>query len=145
MKPFSSRNTCVIVAALLLLGGSVAYAQAPGGGLGAFGGELRGESRVEGKVLCVDCSIQDIHKAYPDLTDLYLLKHGKDTAVLHVSRMSNPQRWETIVFPPELQVRGKDKVVQKLTAEKNLWKNVQIEGLLRDDRVLDVVKVTVQG
>ena len=38
-------------------------------------------------------------------------------------------------------MRSKDAVFAELTAEKNLFKRVEISGLLRKDRVLDVSNV----
>ncbi|MGE0681364.1 MAG: hypothetical protein AB7P69_10770 [Candidatus Binatia bacterium] len=146
MKTFHNVTSRNIAAALLLLGSTTTvYAQVPGGGLGAFGGELRGETRVEGKVLCVGCSVAEVQQAHPDLNNLYLLKHGQQQAVLAVTFVSDPQRWAAIVFPRELHMRSPDALFHELTAEQNLWKKVEIEGLLRSDRVLDVFGVTVQG
>lgn len=146
MATFSTTCKRHLVAALLLFSSATAAsAQAPGGGLGSFGGELRGESRIEGKVLCVGCSVEDLQKAHPELTNLYLLKHGQEQAVLEVTNVSDPQRWDAIVFPPELWVRGEDKVLRQLTAEKNLFKKLEITGLLNSDRILDVYNVTVEG
>jgi hypothetical protein len=146
MKLFHNAMSRGIAAAVLLLSGATAaYAQGPGAGLGSFGGELRAETRIEGKVLCVGCSVAEVQQAHPDLTDLYLLKHGHQQAVLTVTSISDPQRWDAIVFPHELYMRGQSKLFHTLTAEQNLWKKVEIDGLLRSDRVLDVVGVTVKG
>lgn len=146
MNTFHNTMSRNIAAAVLLLSSATAVsAQVPGGGLGAFGGELRGETRIEGQVFCVGCSVADVQQAHPDLTNLYLLKHGQHQAVLAVTSVSDPQRWDTIVFPRELYVRSQNALFHELTAEQNLWKKVEIEGLLRSDRVLDVVGVTVKG
>jgi hypothetical protein len=146
MNPLHNTMRRRIAAALLLLGSTTAvYAQVPSGGLGAFGGELRGETRIEGKVLCVGCSVADVQQAHPDLTNLYLVKHRQQQAVLAVTQVSDSQRWAILVFPRELYMRSPDALFRELIAEQNLWRKVEIEGLLRSDRVLDVIGVTVKG
>jgi len=94
-------------------------------------------------VVCVGCRVDEVQKAHPELANLYLLQHGQDQAVLEVTKVSDPQWWVTIVFPHQLLVRSKDEVFAELTAEKNLFKKVEISGLLRKDRVLDVSSVTI--
>lgn len=82
-----------VVAVLLLFSGATAVsAQVPGAGLSPFGGELQGETRVEGKVLCVGCSVAEVQQANPDFTNLYLLKHGQQQVVMTVTSVSDPQR-----------------------------------------------------
>jgi len=46
------------------------------------------------------------------------------------------------VFPHQLLVRTTDALFNKLTAEDNLYKTVQVAGLLRNDRIMDVEAVT---
>lgn len=135
-----------IMATLLLLGGaSVTWAQ-PSGGVAPFGGELRGIMKLSGKVVCVDCTVSQVHKAQPQLSNLYLLKrvgHNKQRAVMSIDTVSEPQRWDAVVFPHEVLVRTTDAVFKKLTAEANLYKPVSVTGLLRNDRIMDVQDVTM--
>jgi hypothetical protein len=60
---------------LVLGGASLIWAQATGGGVMPFGGELRGAMQFTGQVVCVGCSINEIQRAQPTLAHLYLLKH----------------------------------------------------------------------
>ena len=135
-----------LIAGLLLLGSaSLSWAQASGGGVGPFGGELRGIMQFTGKVVCVGCTINEVHKAQPQLTNLYLLKHvGREEqrAVVSVETISEPQRWDAVVFPHEVLVRSTDELFHKLTAEENLYKTISVTGLLRNDRIMDVEAVT---
>ena len=130
---------------LFLSGASLSWAQPSGGGGMPFGGELRGIMQFTGKVVCVDCSMSEVHQVQPGLENLYLLKHvgnEKQQAVVTVSTVSEPLRWDAVVFPHQLLVRTTDTLFNKLTAEDNLYKTVQVTGLLRNDRIMDVEAVT---
>lgn len=143
-----SKNVGVKMLATLLLlaGASVSWAQATGGTVTPFGGELRGIMKFSGKVVCLDCTISEVHKADPQLPNLYLLKrvgHEQQQAVVSIDTISEPQRWDAVVFPHEVLVRSTDALFQKLTAEANFYKPVSVTGLLRNDRIMDVQDVTV--
>jgi hypothetical protein len=120
-------------------------AQVPSGGISPFGGELRGVTQIEGKIVCVGCSLEEVRKAHPDQTHLYQLTHEKEQAVMEVDKVNDPQWWSAVVFPPEIRVRSDSKLFRELTAEQNLFKKVTITGLLRDTRVLDMYSVTIGG
>jgi hypothetical protein len=51
-------------------------------------------------------------------------------------------RWDVVVFLHQVLVRSTDALFSKLTAEENLYKTVQVTGLLRNDRIIDVEAVT---
>ena len=136
-----------MVAALLLVGMTTgARAQiAPGGGLSSFGGESPGIAQFKGKVVCVGCSLEEVQEAHPDQYDFYQLSHRKGQVVMEVKTVSDPAVWSDFAFPPLIWARGKDELFEKLTAEKNLFKEVEITGLLRNSRTLDMFGVTVKG
>lgn len=135
-----------MIGALLLVGIITSvYAQVPGGGLTPFGGELRGTIQITGKVVCVGCSLEEMQKAHPNETNLYQLGYRDGQLVMEVNAVSEPQLWSYLAWPPRLWVRANDKLFQELTAEKNLFKEVTITGLLRTTRTLDVSNVTVSG
>jgi hypothetical protein len=136
------------VAAVLLLAGITTGARAqvvPGGAFSSFGGELRGVAQFEGKVVCVGCSLAEVQKAYPNQHDFYQLSHRKGQVVIEMGTVSDPQVWSYFASPPRIWVRGADQLFEKLTAEKNLFKEVEITGLLRNTRTLDMFGVTVKG
>ena len=124
--------------------------QVPGGGLGSFGGEVRGITRFTGHVVCVDCSLQEARKAQPTLSNLYQLSQAnpeKGQVVMQVETFFDPaerMRWESIVgLSHRLQMRATDQVFKELTAEKNLFKELTVTGLLRSTSVLDINSVKV--
>ena len=145
-KTIAALSLSFITVCLLLGGISSSWAQAVGSnGIGPFGGELRGIMQFTGKVVCVDCTIKEVQRAQPALANLYVLKHvgnEEQRAVVTISTISEPLRWDAVVFPHEVLVRSTDDLFHKLTAEENLYKTVSVTGLLRNDRIMDVEAVT---
>ena len=136
------------VAAALLLVSMTTGARAqvvPGGGLGSFGGESRGTTLLMGKVVCAGCSLEEVQKAHPNQYNFYQLTHRKGQVVMAVETVSDPQVWSDFAFPPRIWVRGQDEIFAQLTDEQNLFKEVEITGLLSNARTLDMFGVTVNG
>jgi len=140
-----ARSTTI---ALVLFGSTlVCWAQASGGGVGDSGGELPGAMQVTGKVVCVGCTVSDVHRTQPQLPHLYLLKfvgNEQQKAVVSVETVSAPLRWNALFFPHEVLIRSTEDFVHKLVAEENLYKTVSVMGQLRNDGSIDVENVTFQ-
>ena len=149
MKHLCKTFARTMAASLLVLSSMTGVASAaPSGTSLPIGGELPSATQLTGKVVCVSCSVEDVQKAHPDSTDLYLLKHvghEQEKLVFELTKVTDPQRWSAIVFPSVLLVRSTDSLFHKLAAEKNLFKQVTLVGVLHSDRVLDVAAVTVKG
>lgn len=135
------------LAAVLMMAGiaTVAQGQVPGGGLGSFGGESRGVLQITGTVVCAGCSLEEARQGQPHARKLYQLTHRQGQMVLEVSQVNNSQRWMSLVWPPRIRVRGQDSLFAQLTAEENLFKEVEITGLLNNTRSLDIFAVTIHG
>lgn len=104
-----------------------------------FAGELRGIVRVRGYVVCADCTLREVRKSQPGLTRLYQLTSGEKRAVMKVEWVNERAWWESIVgLSHRIPIRGPDSVLQKLWAEENLFEDIEIVGLLRPTRVLDI-------
>jgi hypothetical protein len=132
----------------LMLAGLITGAQAfvSGGGMGSFGGELRGVTQIKGKVVCVGCSLDEMRAAQPELQRLYQLNHAQGQLVMTVESVNEVARWESIVgLSHHLAVRAPASLFQQLTAEENLFKEVVILGLLRSNRTLDMGEVIIPG
>lgn len=131
------------LAAALLLAAvtTAAYGFAPGG-LSSFGGESKGMTLIRGKVLCAGCELNEVSKAQPGLPHLYQLTHKQGQVVLQVKTINGSGLWEA-PLSPLFAVRAKDSVFQQLTAEENLMKEVEIAGMIRNTRTLDIATVTV--
>ena len=134
------------VAVVLLLAGIAT--SAPGfapGGIGSLGAEARGPIQLRGTVLCAKCTLDEVRKAQPHEHDLYELRYRQGQVVLQVTWVNNWQRWRLLAWPPRLWVRAKDRVFQKLAAEENLLKEIEIRGLLTNPWTLDIFALTVRG
>ena len=142
-----SKRISIKVAVTVLLAGltSFAHGQVAGGGLSSFGEESSGMTQLTGKVVCVGCSLEEVRQAHPHLHDLYLLRHRQGQVVMEVETVNEQPLWSSLVWPPRLWVRAADTLIAQLTAEQNLFKEVEITGLLRNTRTLDVFDVTVRG
>src|SRR5262245_34852376 len=133
--------------ATLLLAGvtTSAWGQVGGGGL-PFGGELRGITQLRGSVVCVGCSLEEVQAARPYLTGLYEFRHAQERVVMEVDTINERARWEDILgLSHRIVVRAPDRLFQRLTAEENLFREVEIVGLLRNTRTLDIGNVTIFG
>ena len=131
----------------LLLAGvaTSAWGQVGGGGF-SFGGALRGITQLKGSVVCVGCSLEEVQAVRPHLTDLYELRHEQGQVVMQMDTINERARWENILgLSNRIAVRAPDSLFHRLTAEENLFKEVEIVGLLRNTRTLDIGDVTVFG
>ena len=131
------------LAAALLLAGitTAAHGFAPGG-MAPFGGGSRSMTLIKGNVLCADCELTEVSKAQPGLRHLYQLTHKQGQVVLQVKTINGSGLWEA-PLSPLFAVRAKDSVFGQLTAEENLMKEVEIAGITRNTRTLDIATVTV--
>jgi len=142
----------------MLLTGLVtgAWGQVAGGAGGFVGGELRGTTVIEGKVLCARCTLEDVHAAQPRLTNLYELRHPQEGEfVMQIAPRQDASAystwwqsdgaiwWQSVVGPGyAVSVRAPRSLFRQLMAEENLMKQVQLTGLLRRTRAYDVNAVT---
>ncbi len=139
---------------ILFLAGSFTVAGAQmGRGMGGIGGELRGLTRVKGKVLCTDCSLDQAKDANPDLSaKLYEFTNNHELAVFQllgvgeVGGIQNPSDlsyWITVTgMDKKLSLRLPETLWTRLTAEENLAKEVELTGMLRNTGTFDVAQVT---
>jgi hypothetical protein len=136
-----------IAAVLLLAGlGSGAHAQVGiGGGFGVFGGTGREISQITGKVVCTGCNLEEARNAQPGQNHLYQFNHRRGQLVMEVSSVDDEHLWRTLAWPPRLWIRTNDQLLQRLTAEENLFKEVEITGIIGNSRTLDVFDVMVHG
>jgi hypothetical protein len=159
MKRLNSMRTTL--ALTMLLAGLVpsAWAQVGvgiGGTAGSVGGELRGPTVIEGKVLCAQCTLEDVQAAQPRLTNLYELRHPQEgKVVMQIAPRQDTSAysawwqsdgaiwWQSVVGPGySVSVRAPRSLFRQLMAEENLLKQVQLSGLLRRTRMYDVNLVT---
>ena len=134
-----------VIAALALTGVvSGARGQVPGGGP-SFGGSSRGLVIITGRVLCAQCSLNDVRKAQPDESHLYQLSYRQNQLVMKMTAVNESAMFDALAWPPRLAVRGSDSVLTRLGAEENLFKEITIVGLLHSSRTLDVFDIASTG
>src|SRR5262245_2438645 len=143
---FRSKTLQAGLAATLLLAGMTAGVHGDIGATGsAFGPDGAGVVQLRGKVLCVACSLEEIRRTQPSEPALYQVASKQGHLVMQVNWVSTPSRWQRVVWPPRLWVRGEDGLVQQLSAEANLFKEMEIEGILSNTRTLDLTSITLSG
>lgn len=146
MATFGKTFRTGAAAALLLAGlATGANGQVPGGGFGSFGGVGRGMLQLKGKVVCTSCTLDEAQAAQPSEHNLYQLAHKRGQVVLQVSAVNDAPRWSQLTGSPRIWVRAADSLFQQLSAEANLFKEVELTGLLNNTRTLDLFAVTIHG
>jgi hypothetical protein len=138
------------VVAILMLTGIPMSAWGQGKGAVAppfgFGGDMKDMTFIRGNIVCAGCTLDEARKAHKDRHSLYELEYKDGRVVVDVNWVDDAPRWDSIVGPSRrLWVRAEDKVLRKLTAEENLFKEVEISGVLRSTRTFDIADVTIKG
>lgn len=136
------------IAALLVLGSLSTNARGfvSGGLTGPTGGESRGLLQLQGSVVCSACSLDEVPEAGRQSgKKFYELTHRTGQIVMDLEAVTEARRWSTSLGPRRFSVRAKDSVFQQLMDEENLFKNVEITGVLRNTRTLDMAAVTIHG
>jgi len=105
----------------------------------------RGLLHIKGSVVCEGCSLDEARKAQPNQPQLYQLTHEQGQIVMDVRSVNNSPTWRYFGWPAEIRVRAQDRLFEKLSAEENLFKDVEITGLLSTTRALDIFEVTISG
>jgi len=120
-------------------------AEAQGTSGPVIGGESRGITQIRGKVLCGDCNLTEVRSDQSNGHDLYQVTYPGGRFVFQMEWTSEPQRWTDLVSSPELHARGRASLFQQLVAEENLFREVEITGLLRDTQTLDIGEISFRG
>jgi hypothetical protein len=141
----TAKKTLRTSLAAALLAGVTTLAQGQiGGGFGSFGGSFRGPIQIKGSVLCTGCSLVEARQAQPQERKLYQLSYNDGQVVMKISTVNNSSLFEVIGGSSGLSVRAPESVLQQLGAEENLFKEMEINGILHT-RTVDVTSITVGG
>lgn len=134
------------MAATLLLAGITVGAQGDIGDSGpSFGPAGAGAVQIRGKVLCTSCSLDEVRRTQPYTSALYQLSYKQGQLVMQINWVSNASRWQRVVWPPRVWVRGEAGLLQQLSAEANLFKELEMTGFLSNTRTLDITSLTSAG
>jgi hypothetical protein len=145
--------------ATLLLSGAGSFTPVEGRsqfGVGSFGGELRGMTRITGLIVCTGCSLDNVKEDPAELMQhqLYQLQHDGQQAVLRVTAIGDQARtgnqdasqvayWQAVTgLNKQLSVRTGATMWQTLTAPENLRKPVELNCFLRSTKTLDIAEMT---
>lgn len=63
--------------------------------------------------------------------------------MVRVRSVNDSPTWRYFGWPSEIPVRAQDEVFGKLTAEENLFKEVEINGVLSTTKALDIFDVAI--
>ncbi len=114
---------------------------------GGFGGSVRSMIQFTGTIMCVDCNLADFEQIRPGIEgDFYELNYEGQRLVINITAIVGQENgWGAIAWPPSLYVRTKPSNFQKLVAEENLFKTIEVTGLIRGTRRLDIMTLVIQG
>jgi hypothetical protein len=148
MMTYSKTLKTSLAAALLLAGvTTLAQGQAPGGS-SAFGGAIRGPRQIEGSVVCEACSLNEVRQVQqvqPPGQHLYQLSYPQGQVVMKITAVNGSAIFDVLAGAHQLSVRATESVQQQLGAEENLFKEMEITGVLRGARTLDIASLTING
>jgi hypothetical protein len=147
MKMVRNRLKSGVAATVLLSSlGTVAAAQGFVGGFSSgLSGGVRSPLQMNGSVVCTRCSLDEVRQAQPREKGFYQFSSKNGQLVFKVTSVNNTSRFDAVAWPPRLWVRASDEILQKLTAEENLFKPIGITGILSTTRTLDVIDMVIQG
>jgi hypothetical protein len=132
--------------ALMLFSGITNSAQAfLGGGGVSIGAGGPTVMRIKGKVFCAGCKLDQVRKEQPQEPRLYQLTYNQGQVVMKVEWVSNPGRWNRVVWPAKVWLRGAEAQLLKLAAEENQQKEIEITGILSNSRTFDITEVMING
>lgn len=138
------------MATAFMLAAFTAGAQGQVGDGGSFASSTLGTGelgiQIKGKVVCAQCSLAEIREAQADKWNnhLYQLVHRQGQVVIEVERVGQSRWWNNLTFP-HIRVWGEDSLFAELTAEENLFKEVEITGIPYNSRTLHISEVTIGG
>ncbi|MBI3301961.1 MAG: hypothetical protein HYZ72_07775 [Deltaproteobacteria bacterium] len=146
-QKFLGKVTIGVAAAFLLAGTTTAGAQGfvPLGSTGPEAGAGGRGIQIRGNVVCIGCSLAEAREAHPNKqgNHLYWLAHRQGQMVIEVNRVGNTLWWNHLTVP-RIWVRGEESLCQKLTAKENLFKELEVSGVLSPAQVLDLSEVTIR-
>jgi hypothetical protein len=143
---FISKTVRTGMAATLLLAGIAVGAHGDVGGIGAsFGPPGVDAVQLRGRVLCTSCSLEEVRQTQRHAPGLYQLSHKQGQLVMQINWISNASRWQRVVWPPRVWLRGEASLLLQLSAEANLFRELEIEGTLSNTRTFDITSLTRTG
>jgi len=119
----------------------------PGSELGAASnpaGQSECEISLDGKIICVECRLEDVRKQHPQAYSLYQLTHQRGRMVMQIDDVGDLRQWQRDTLSDTLHIRAADDVLSELTHAQTVQKDVTLAGRLGSDHVLDVTSIRVR-
>ncbi len=110
---------------------------------GVQGQMSTGLLHIKGKVLCAGCALDELRRTASAGRQLYQLTHEQGQVVVDIRSVNGFPAWHSFSWPGEIRVRAQDELFHKLIAEENLFKEVEITGLLSTTKALDIFDVKI--
>ena len=107
-------------------------------------GQPEREISVEGRIMCVECSLEDVQKQHPQAHSLYQLTHQRGRIVMQIDDVGDLRQWQRDTLSNTLHIRAADEVLSELTDAQTVQKDVTLIGRLGSDHVLDVTSIRVR-
>lgn len=86
----------------------------------------------------------EARRAQPEERKLYQLSYNQGQVVMKISMVNNSALFDVIGGSLRLSVRAPESMLRQLGAEENLFKEMEITGVLHT-RTIDVASITVGG
>jgi hypothetical protein len=147
MKMLRTRFQTAVTVTVLLTGlGTAAVAQGFVGGFSSgYGGGVRSPLRINGSVMCSNCSLDEVRQAQPQERGFYQFSHKNGRLIFEVASVNDTSTFYALAWPPRLWLSASDEVLRQLSAEENLFKPIGLTGILSTTRTLYVTDVAISG
>jgi hypothetical protein len=98
-----------------------------------------------GHVVCGDCTLDTVPQGEQQTGGLYELASSLGTVVLRVESVKDNGRWQRISANHRLAAQAADPVLQHLTDAATPGKRFTLNGLLYNDRTLEILDLQFFG
>ena len=105
-------------------------------------GESRGVTVFRAKLICTDCSLNEVRRTQPDLLKLIDLRHNDGQVVAQMTWINEGSVWSHIMVR-RTWVRALPSLFEQLTSEENMFKEVEVMGVFNRARTLDMAIVEI--
>jgi hypothetical protein len=101
--------------------------------------------RLKGVIACAECSLSELRAAQSDNRRFVQLTHEQGEVVIELNWISDTLWWNHLTVP-QLRVQSGGGVFERLTAEENLFKEIEITGIPDSgSQTLRISMVTIHG
>src|SRR5262245_15215090 len=92
-------------------------------------GQSEREILVDGRIICVACSLEDVRKQHPQTPSLYQLTSQRGRMVMQIENVDEQR--DTLA--DTLHIRGADEILAQLSDKQSVQKDVTLAGRLGSD------------